>query len=41
MRWLHLGYKPEQVAERVAIGANTIWTWHRRWHKDGIGGDHT
>jgi putative transposase len=38
IRLLHLGHKPEQVAEMVAITANTIWTWHRRWRKDGIGG---
>lgn len=38
IRLLHLGHKPEQVADMVAITANTIWTWHRRWRKDGIGG---
>lgn len=38
IRLLHLGYKPEDVAEMVAITANTIWTWHRRWRKDGISG---
>jgi putative transposase len=38
IRLLHLGYKPDQVAELVAITANTIWTWHRRWRKDGIAG---
>ena len=38
IRLLHLGYKPDQVAELVAITANTIWTWHRRWRKDGLAG---
>ena len=38
IRLLHLGHKPEQVAEMVAITANTIWTWHRRWRTDGIAG---
>jgi putative transposase len=38
IRLLHLGHKPEQVAEMVAITANTIWTWHRRWRKEGIAG---
>lgn len=38
VRLLHFGHKPEQVAEMVAITANTIWTWHRRWRKDGIAG---
>jgi hypothetical protein len=38
LRLLHKGYKPEQVAELVAIRANTIWVWHRRWRENGIGG---
>jgi len=38
MRLLHLGYKPEQVAQMVMIRANTIWTWHRRYRQSGIVG---
>lgn len=38
IRLLHKGYKPEQVAELVAIRANTIWVWHRRWREEGISG---
>jgi transposase len=38
IRLLHQGYKPEQVAELVAITANTIWMWHRRWREDGVAG---
>lgn len=38
VRLLHLGYKPEQVAQMVAITANTVWTWHRRFRKDGLAG---
>ncbi|MBC6938147.1 MAG: hypothetical protein DWB42_20280 [Chloroflexi bacterium] len=38
IRLLHLGYRPEQVSDMVAITANTIWTWHRRWRKDGLAG---
>lgn len=38
IRLLHLGHKPDVVAEMVAITANTIWTWHRRWRTDGIAG---
>jgi transposase len=38
IRLLHLGHKPEQVADLVAITANTIWTWHRRWRKEGMAG---
>ena len=38
IRLLHKGYKPEQVAELVAISANTIWMWHRRWREEGMTG---
>jgi putative transposase len=38
IRLLHLGHHPQQVAQMVAITANTIWTWHRRWRKDGVAG---
>jgi transposase len=38
IRLLHKGYKPEQVAELVAITVNTIWMWHRRWREGGVAG---
>ena len=38
IRLLHFGHKPEQVAEMVAITANTIWMWHRRWRESGLAG---
>lgn len=38
IRLLHMGHKPEVVGEMVAITANTIWTWHRRYRKEGISG---
>lgn len=38
VRLLHLGHHPEHVGEMVAITANTIWTWHRRYRKDGLAG---
>jgi transposase len=38
IRLLHKGYKPEAVAELVAITANTIWMWHRRWRESGLAG---
>ena len=38
IRLLHKGYKPEQVADLVAISANTIWFWHRRWREEGMTG---
>jgi transposase len=38
IRLLHFGHKPEQVAQLVAITANTIWTWHRRFRHQGLSG---
>lgn len=38
IRLLHLGYQPEAVAAMVAITANTIWTWHRRFRQAGLAG---
>ncbi|MBZ0297362.1 MAG: IS630 family transposase [Anaerolineae bacterium] len=38
IRLLHKGYKPEQVADLVAITANTIWMWHRHWREGGLSG---
>jgi len=35
---LHLGHTPEAVAEMLAVGTSTIWTWHRRWRRDGLEG---
>lgn len=38
IRLLHLGHKPETVAEMVAVAASTIWTWHRRYRAEGLDG---
>jgi len=38
IRLLHLGQKPEAVAEVVMVSANTVWTWHRRYRQDGLAG---
>lgn len=35
---LHLGHSPEAVAEILAVGTSTVWTWHRRWRRDGVAG---
>jgi transposase len=35
---LHLGHPPEAVAAMLAVGTSTIWTWHRRWRRDGLNG---
>jgi len=38
IRLLHLGHKPKEVAEMVAVAASTIWTWHRRYRAEGLAG---
>jgi putative transposase len=38
IRLLHLGHKPEAVAEMVAVAVSTIWTWHRRYRAEGLAG---
>jgi putative transposase len=38
IRLLHLGHKPETVAEMVAVAGSTIWTWHRRYRAEGLDG---
>jgi len=38
IRLLHLGHKPEGVAEMVAVGTSTVWTWHRRYRAKGLEG---
>ena len=38
IRLLHLGHKPEAVAEMVAVASSTIWTWHRRYRAEGLEG---
>jgi transposase len=38
IRMLHLGHKPETVAELLAVAPSTIWNWHRRYRADGLAG---
>jgi putative transposase len=38
IRLLHLGHKPEAVAEMLAVGTSTVWTWHRRYRAEGLDG---
>jgi transposase len=38
LRLLHLGHKPEAVAEMLAVASSTIWNWHRRYRADGVAG---
>ena len=36
IRLLHLGHKPEQVAEMQAVSKPTIYGWFHRWQNGGI-----
>jgi putative transposase len=38
LRMLHLGQKPEQVADSVMVTPATIYAWHKRWRELGIEG---
>lgn len=38
IRMLHLGNKPETVAELLAVAPSTIWNWHRRYRATGLAG---
>jgi transposase len=33
---LHLGYKPEEVAEMQAVSTPTVYSWIKRWRKGGV-----
>ena len=35
---LHLGHKPEAVAQMVKAGKSTVGAWHRQWRAGGIDG---
>ncbi|MEO0133011.1 MAG: IS630 family transposase [candidate division WOR-3 bacterium] len=38
IRLLHLGYKPEQVAEMQAVSKPTVYGWFKRWKQGGVEG---
>lgn len=38
IRLLHLGHKPEAVAEQQLVSVPTIYNWHRLWREQGIEG---
>jgi len=38
IRLLHLGYKPEDVAQQQMMSIPTIYNWHKHWREDGIEG---
>ncbi len=38
IRLLHLGHKPEAIAEQQMVSVPTIYNWHRLWREQGIEG---
>jgi transposase len=38
IRLLHLGYRPEDMAQQQMVSIPTIYNWHKHWRKDGIEG---
>jgi transposase len=38
IRLLHLGHKPEQIAEMQAVSKPTIYGWYDRWRSGGVEG---
>jgi transposase len=38
IRLLHLGHKPETVAEQQMVSVPTIYNWHKLWRAQGIEG---
>jgi transposase len=38
IRLLHLGYKPEQIAEMQSVSKPTIYGWYDRWVSGGVEG---
>lgn len=38
IRLLHLGHKPELVAEQQMISVPTVYNWHKLWRENGVEG---
>jgi len=38
IRLLHLGHKPEQIAEMQTVSKPTIYGWYNRWRSGGVEG---
>ena len=38
IRLLHLGQKPETVAEQQMVSVPTVYNWHKIWRDNGIEG---
>jgi transposase len=38
IRMLHLGQKPNEIAELLSIQPSQVYYWHNRWRKEGLAG---
>lgn len=38
IRMLHLGQKPQEIAELLSIQPGKVYYWHQRWREEGIEG---
>ena len=38
IRLLHLGQRPEEVADQLLVTMATIYNWHGRWESSGVAG---
>lgn len=38
IRLLHLGHKPETIAEQQMVSVPTVYNWHKLWREHGIEG---
>jgi len=38
IRLLHLGHKPEAVAEQQMVSVPTVYNWHKLWREHGVAG---
>ena len=38
IRMLHLGQKPQEVAELLSVKPSKVYYWHKRWREEGVEG---
>lgn len=38
IRLLHLGKRPEEVADLLNVARGTVYNWHGRWRENGLAG---
>lgn len=38
IRMLHLGQKPQEIAELLSIQPSKVYYWHKRWREEGVEG---